>query len=194
MFSSFCIEEAAHGIELTEIESENLHWFCSMGLGLGICDASGLPLQNMITGQSRQILFKRLPPQTQDLHGFFRRDGTLWWTRSILKPRLSATCGRSQVRKWLQQRGKSSRISGGISIDLTMSWLRRNTSLTKHLLEAFCSRKSGSNRSMAFRCFPSLQRFRKSPSASWLWVCCPKRRRWTRSTFPLLRITGYNTC
>ena len=29
----------------------------------------------MITGLSRQILFERLPPQTQDLHGFFRRDG-----------------------------------------------------------------------------------------------------------------------
>ena len=27
-----------------------------------------------ITGQSRQILIERLPPQTQDLHGFFRQD------------------------------------------------------------------------------------------------------------------------
>ncbi len=29
--------------------------------------------QNKITGQSRQILFEWLPPQTQDLHGFFQR-------------------------------------------------------------------------------------------------------------------------
>jgi hypothetical protein len=32
-----------------------------------------LQAQRMITGSSRQILFERLPPQTQDLHGFFRR-------------------------------------------------------------------------------------------------------------------------
>jgi hypothetical protein len=31
-----------------------------------------LQAQRMITGSSRQILFERLPPQTQDLHGFFR--------------------------------------------------------------------------------------------------------------------------
>jgi hypothetical protein len=30
-----------------------------------------LQAQRMITGLSRQILFERLPPQTQDLHGFF---------------------------------------------------------------------------------------------------------------------------
>jgi hypothetical protein len=38
-----------------------------------------LQAQNKITGQSRQILFEGLPPQTQDLHGFFRQtdhDGT----------------------------------------------------------------------------------------------------------------------
>ena len=29
-------------------------------------------VQSKITGQSRQILFERLPPQTQDLHRFFR--------------------------------------------------------------------------------------------------------------------------
>jgi hypothetical protein len=32
-----------------------------------------LQAQNKITGQSRQILFEGLPPQTQDLHGFFRQ-------------------------------------------------------------------------------------------------------------------------
>jgi hypothetical protein len=36
-----------------------------------ICDVSALQAQNKITGQSRQILFEGLPPQTQDLHGFF---------------------------------------------------------------------------------------------------------------------------
>ena len=44
-----------------------------MGLGLEFCDVSVLQAQNKITGQSRQILFEGLPPQTQDLHGFFRR-------------------------------------------------------------------------------------------------------------------------
>ena len=43
-----------------------------MGLGLEFCDVSVLQAQNKITGQSRQILFEGLPPQTQDLHGFFR--------------------------------------------------------------------------------------------------------------------------
>jgi hypothetical protein len=41
-------------------------------LGLEFCDVSALQAQNKITGQSRQILFEGLPPQTQDLHGFFR--------------------------------------------------------------------------------------------------------------------------
>jgi len=40
-------------------------------LGLEFCDVSALQAQNKITGQSRQILFEGLPPQTQDLHGFF---------------------------------------------------------------------------------------------------------------------------
>jgi len=31
-----------------------------------------LQAQDKITGQSRQILFEGLPPQTQDLHGLFR--------------------------------------------------------------------------------------------------------------------------
>jgi hypothetical protein len=39
---------------------------------LEFCDVSALQAQNKITGQSRQILFEGLPPQTQDLHGFFR--------------------------------------------------------------------------------------------------------------------------
>lgn len=34
VFSSFCVEEAAHGIELTKVKSENFHVSCSMGLGL----------------------------------------------------------------------------------------------------------------------------------------------------------------
>jgi hypothetical protein len=42
-----------------------------LGLGLEFCDVSALQAQNKITGQSRQILFEGLPPQTQDLHGFF---------------------------------------------------------------------------------------------------------------------------
>jgi hypothetical protein len=41
-------------------------------LGLEFCDVSALQAQDKITGQSRQILFEGLPPQTQDLHGFFR--------------------------------------------------------------------------------------------------------------------------
>ena len=44
---------------------------CPLGLGLEFCDVSALQAQNKITGQSRQILFEWLPPQTQDLHGFF---------------------------------------------------------------------------------------------------------------------------
>jgi len=40
-------------------------------LGLEFCDVSALQAQDKITGQSRQILFEGLPPQTQDLHGFF---------------------------------------------------------------------------------------------------------------------------
>jgi hypothetical protein len=43
-----------------------------LGLGLEFCDVSALQAQDKITGQSRQILFEGLPPQTQDLHGFFR--------------------------------------------------------------------------------------------------------------------------
>jgi len=35
------------------------------------CD-SGRYERPEITGLSRQILFEGLPPQTQDLHGFFR--------------------------------------------------------------------------------------------------------------------------
>jgi hypothetical protein len=42
-------------------------------LGVEFCDVSALQAQNKITGQSRQILFEWLPPQPQDLHGFFRR-------------------------------------------------------------------------------------------------------------------------
>ena len=34
-------------------------------------------IAEMITGQSRQILFEWLPPHTQDLHGFFRPTGNI---------------------------------------------------------------------------------------------------------------------
>jgi hypothetical protein len=40
VFSSFCVEEVAHGIELTEVKSENFHVSGSMGLGLEFCDVS----------------------------------------------------------------------------------------------------------------------------------------------------------
>jgi hypothetical protein len=43
-----------------------------VGFALEFCDVSALQAQNKITGQSRQILFEGLPPQTQDLHGFLR--------------------------------------------------------------------------------------------------------------------------
>lgn len=33
VFASFRIEKAAHGIEFTEVESENSHGYCSLGLG-----------------------------------------------------------------------------------------------------------------------------------------------------------------
>ncbi len=36
VFSSFGVEKAAHGIELTEVESENFHSYCPLGLGLEI--------------------------------------------------------------------------------------------------------------------------------------------------------------
>ncbi|MFN9411341.1 MAG: hypothetical protein ACK57V_03050, partial [Pirellula sp.] len=50
VFSSFCVEEAAHGIELTKVKSENFHFSSSMGLGLECCDVSALQAQNKITG------------------------------------------------------------------------------------------------------------------------------------------------
>ena len=50
VFSSFCVEEAAHGIELTKVKSENFHFSCSMGLGLECCDVSASQSQNKITG------------------------------------------------------------------------------------------------------------------------------------------------
>jgi hypothetical protein len=34
VFSRFGVVNAAHGIELAEVESENDHQFCSLGLGL----------------------------------------------------------------------------------------------------------------------------------------------------------------
>ena len=71
MFARSGIINATHGIELAEVKSENDHQFCSLGLGLEFCDVSASQAQSKITGQSRQILFKWLPPQTQDLHGFF---------------------------------------------------------------------------------------------------------------------------
>jgi hypothetical protein len=74
VLSGFGVEKAAHGIELTEIQSENSH----------NTDVSALQAQNKITGQSRQILFEGLPPQTQDLHGFFRRmEKHLWQWQSM---------------------------------------------------------------------------------------------------------------
>jgi hypothetical protein len=48
-----------------------------LGLGLEFCDVSALQAQNKIAGQSRQILFEGLPPQTQDLHGFFLQESQL---------------------------------------------------------------------------------------------------------------------
>ena len=35
MFASFCLKIAAHGIEFTEIQSENFHSYESMGYGGG---------------------------------------------------------------------------------------------------------------------------------------------------------------
>ena len=40
VFSRFCVEEAAHGIELAKVKSENFHLSFSMGLGLECCDSS----------------------------------------------------------------------------------------------------------------------------------------------------------
>ena len=67
---SFRVKKAAHCIELAEVKSENLHVVCPLGFGVEFCD-SGCLRQPKITGLSRQILFEWLPPQTQDLHGFF---------------------------------------------------------------------------------------------------------------------------
>jgi hypothetical protein len=50
---------------------------CPSGLGLEFCDVSALQAQNKITGQSRQILFEGLPPQTQDLHDSFGPSGII---------------------------------------------------------------------------------------------------------------------
>ena len=40
MFASFGVIKAAHGIEFAEVESENLHDYSALGLGLGLdnCD------------------------------------------------------------------------------------------------------------------------------------------------------------
>ncbi len=70
MFSGFGVKEAAHRIEFAEVESENLQSFVPWVWGwkfVTFCVASA----DKITGLSRQILFEGLPPQTQDLHGFF---------------------------------------------------------------------------------------------------------------------------
>ncbi len=73
MLPSFCVKKAAHCIELAKVKSENFHVeFVLRVWGCHICD-SGCYWQPKITGANRQILFKWLPPQTQHLHGFFRR-------------------------------------------------------------------------------------------------------------------------
>jgi len=59
-------------------------YVCPLGLGLEICDVSALQAQNKITGQSRQILFEGLPPQTQDLHGFFSRQQETLLSKSTI--------------------------------------------------------------------------------------------------------------
>ena len=46
----FCVEEAAHGIELTKVKSENFYVSCNMGLGLECCDVLASQAQNKITG------------------------------------------------------------------------------------------------------------------------------------------------
>ena len=59
--------EFIHCSPTSELES-----IVFVGFALGFCDVSALQAQNKITGQSPQILFEGLPPQTQDLHGFLR--------------------------------------------------------------------------------------------------------------------------
>jgi hypothetical protein len=58
--------EFIHCSPTSELES-----IVFVGFALEFCDVSALQAQNKITGQSRQILFEGLPPQTQDLHAFF---------------------------------------------------------------------------------------------------------------------------
>ena len=73
MFTSFRVEKAAHGIEFTEVQSENFHSsFCPTGLGLEECD-SGCLTTTQDHGSESPDFNRRLPPQTQDLHGFFLR-------------------------------------------------------------------------------------------------------------------------
>jgi hypothetical protein len=71
--------EFIHCSPTSELES-----IVFVGFALEFCDVSALQAQNKITGQSRQILFEGLPPQTQDFHGFFRRSAPVF---SSLLPR-----------------------------------------------------------------------------------------------------------
>ena len=74
VFTSFRVEKAAHRLELAEIQSENFHVPCSLFLGFGVgLNVTVLRTQPRSRVLSRQILIKWLPPQTQDLHGFFRQ-------------------------------------------------------------------------------------------------------------------------
>ena len=57
MFASFCLKIAAHGIEFTEIQSENFHSYESMGYGGGAIVTVAVSAAQ-ITGLSRQILFE----------------------------------------------------------------------------------------------------------------------------------------
>ena len=50
MFSSICIEEAANGIEFTQVKREDFHVSSSMGLELESCDVLASQAQNKITG------------------------------------------------------------------------------------------------------------------------------------------------
>jgi hypothetical protein len=68
MLSRFGIEKAAHGIELAQIESENFHGMRFLGFGGGSLRLTS-PCQHL-RSESPDFI-RRLPPQTQDLHGFF---------------------------------------------------------------------------------------------------------------------------
>ena len=57
-FSGFGVVKAAHGIELAEVESENSHGTWVLRVWGWNFVTHCVPSAVMITGQSRQILFK----------------------------------------------------------------------------------------------------------------------------------------